>query len=69
MVSAKEDDFGFMAAVPFHIKNGLGTDDARVIKMDAANFILSIMAEGISDVFVTHGHGDIWVYVFRLHNE
>lgn len=53
MVGAKEDDFGFMAAVPFHIKNGLSTDDARVIKMDAANFFFSILPEGISDVFVT----------------
>ena len=68
MVGTKENDFGFVAAASFHIENCFSTDDAWVIKMDAVDFVLSILPKGISDVFVTHGHRDIWLYVFRLHN-
>ena len=69
MVGAKEDDFGFVPAVPLNIENGFGLNDARVVQVNSSDFFDGVLTEGISDVFVTHGHGDLWVYVSCLHNE
>ena len=67
MVCTKKDNIGLMPATSFDIKYGLGLDDAWVFQVNSADLLHGVLPEGISDVFVTHGHGDVWVYC--LHNE
>ena len=69
MVGAEQDDLGFVSPISLHIEDGLGLDDAGVIQMNSTDLVGGILPEGISDVFVTHGHDNVGVYVVRLHND
>ena len=66
VIGAEEDDFGHMP-VFLHVENGFGFDDARVVEMEAFDFPLGVVAEGIGHLFVPHGDGDRQVDVGSLH--
>ncbi len=66
VVGAKQNDFGDMS-VFLHVENCFGFDDPRVIEMQAFDFFMGVIAEGIGHLFVPHRDGDWQVDVGSLH--
>ena len=62
VIGTEEDDLGDVAVL-LDVQDGLGLDDSRVVEMDSLDFLVSVVAQGVGDLFVADGDGDVRINV------
>ena len=67
MVSTKENDFGDVS-VFLHIQDSFGLDDTRVVEVEALDFAMGVVTEGISHLLVAYRDSDGQIDVGGLHD-
>jgi len=66
VIGTEEDDFSDLAVL-LDVEDDLGLDDARVIEMEALDFLVSIITDGLGYIDVASGDDDGQVNVVLLH--
>jgi hypothetical protein len=66
VIGTEEDDFGDLAVL-LDVEDNFGLDDARVVEVEALDFLVGVIADGLGDIDVASCDDDGQVNVVLLH--